>query len=104
MSTTTTTHTPGPWAVELPSGYPCSAKSNILKPDGTILARIDYGIGETEQANARLIAAAPELLEALRALHEYTRVASAGYRNALTQPEDELYTQVHTLIAKATQP
>ena len=61
-------HTPGPWKVELPTGYPLSAKSNIIKPDGTVLASINYGIGEEEQANARLIAAAPDLLDALRAI------------------------------------
>jgi hypothetical protein len=63
--------------------------------------RTNHGYAE---ANAALIAAAPDLLAALQALHEYTRTASAGYRNALTPAEGELYTRVHEAIRKATEP
>jgi hypothetical protein len=94
-----TTHTPGPWLYEPETETIRSVKENYW------LASMESFEGEvSNEANARLIASAPELLEALRALHEYTRALSAGYRNALTEAEDELYTQVSAAIAKATTP
>lgn len=58
----TTSHTPGPWvAVELPTAI--AIKSHM----GNV-ANIQRGsMREQQQANARLIAAAPDLLEALKA-------------------------------------
>ena len=62
-------HTPGPWRVEPtispPEKYICADK-----PEGQAeLARVydwaEYGGGLPAEANARLMAAAPELLEAL---------------------------------------
>jgi hypothetical protein len=58
-------HTPGPW--DFWSGYNAVDKmeAEITADDGDIvIARYNHLIGEGE-ANARLIAAAPELLEAL---------------------------------------
>lgn len=58
-------HTPAPWVkngdfIESQDGY------WICALDTEPIHKIDYG--ETEQANARLIAAAPELLEAAQGL------------------------------------
>lgn len=65
-------HTPGPWQV-LPlytnrSVYPIGAK--IDANASSILAEVNSQGGTSDdcQANARLIASAPELLEALRLL------------------------------------
>jgi hypothetical protein len=51
------THTPGPWRV-------CDEQEQILGPEGEIIV---WETG-TNEANNRLIAAAPELLEALEAI------------------------------------
>ena len=66
----TTQHTPGPWWAEADSrpsdfwGVVYQGKES-LKP----LALIEhYGGEKTDAANARLIAAAPDLLKALKAL------------------------------------
>jgi hypothetical protein len=56
-------HTPGPWTVGDSGGY-----LNQMKIEPAI--GVVYGAGEEIQANAHLIAAAPELLEALQELKE----------------------------------
>ena len=60
-------HTPGPWAVNA-NGY-----MKVCAPNGFVLARVfKYGNGnESTAANARLIAAAPELFEILEELLIY---------------------------------
>jgi hypothetical protein len=61
-------HTPGPWRLQEDD----SSGRIVVVADRigliAILAEHDFGIAESDQddANARLIAAAPELLEALR--------------------------------------
>lgn len=63
--TKTQMHTPGPWKVE--GGY-CVTDNNGINILGETLSD---AIGlEEHQANARLIASAPDLLEAVRALLE----------------------------------
>lgn len=70
---TTSKHTPGPWTV----GETIIGSRNERIPEGlTVLFRVDgiavyarHGtLGADPAADARLAAAAPELLEALRAL------------------------------------
>lgn len=63
-----TQHTPGPWFAD--GHYICSAEPDIYARQ--IAVTCDDGItGNSERiANARLIAAAPELLEALNGLFE----------------------------------
>jgi hypothetical protein len=67
-------HTPGPWGIETAwnSGPMIKANSDLNRPDITharTIARVTKaGFAYTStEANARLIAAAPELLEASRA-------------------------------------
>lgn len=62
------THTKGPWRIEVDdsaaqvAGYP-----NIISDDYTVVGTEGmFGDIETDYANAHLIAAAPELLDALR--------------------------------------
>ena len=65
-------HTPGPWAKQITAG---DHGYNIYdEGDGPTIAHV-YG-GENE-ANARLIAAAPQLLEALEALAGRTQSATS---------------------------
>lgn len=59
----TTKHTAGPWRYELEKGF-CG---DIIASNGKIIASF---IDEPSADDARLIAAAPELLEALRSLSE----------------------------------
>ena len=62
-------HTPGPWVVIADEsaaqvkGFPC------IESDGYTVVGLEgmYGDIETDFANARLIAAAPDMLEALQA-------------------------------------
>jgi hypothetical protein len=74
-------HTPGPWLIE-PDVYSVGVYS--------LLTAIDTSDAE-EQANARLIAAAPELLQALK--------------KVLKTYDEQLYTQdwdaIRRVIAKA---
>ena len=57
------THTKGPWSVRMPTEFLNQA---AIEPCiGCV-----YGAGEELQANANLIAAAPELLEALEVIIE----------------------------------
>ena len=101
-----TSFTPGPWT--LGKGKVTIREASKPGREGFV-ARChmpgEYRVRSEEEAeaNARLIAASPDLLLALIELHEYTRTAYSGYRNALTQAEDELYLQVRTAINLATQ-
>ncbi len=59
---TTPAHTPGPWSVG--SYY----NNEVYSGDGRLVAEFNYSfdfISETTAANARLCAAAPELLDAI---------------------------------------
>lgn len=62
-------HTPGPWEVDIrtrPKGHPLS----IVKFNGPAFTELAYvpHHGKFSDANARIIAAAPRMLEALKAL------------------------------------
>lgn len=101
-------HTPGPWR-----SYPCNLEkySQVITAKGAMVQvaitglnhhdqvamtkevygdRTTYAPGEETMANARLIAAAPDLLEALQAV-------TVGYRCP-----DIWLGQVRAAIAKAT--
>jgi len=59
-----TKHTPGPWEVQIgidPTGFACYFIGRISRP---FISRAE------EEANARLIAAAPDLLSALEQANE----------------------------------
>ena len=87
------THTKGPWRAELTAD---ERHGEIWAENGQKITVLDcrYGeIGEPE-ANARLIAAAPELLEALDAL------LWAAAEKTLKQKE-EVWEQARRAIAKA---
>ena len=63
----TQAHTPGPWfAVAAADGETYISDSNAIV-GGRIIARTTFVDDEEEDANARLIAAAPDLLKALDA-------------------------------------
>jgi hypothetical protein len=102
-----TTHTPGPWHVYQPKG-----RAPEIRAPHVFIARVDDGetvSHEEGHANARLIASAPELLEALHELlsdYESTLSAYNDYRECSDGmsrvPEDESATKARATIAKAT--
>ena len=57
------THTPGPWTIQWPK-----FDAKIVSPDGRSLAVVMFNARDEDEANARLLAAAPELLAALKAM------------------------------------
>jgi hypothetical protein len=81
-------HTPGPWHINA-SGYcqgsPC--RWEIVAKSGGIVAETNDG---TDMANARLLASAPEMFDALQAI-----VDAYGERDTL------LMAQVKAALAKA---
>ncbi len=56
-----TKHTPGPWSADSNFEDSCF----VGQPDGVAVASMVCGDGQDMNANARLIAAAPEMLDAL---------------------------------------
>lgn len=96
----TTQHTPGPWHARVHSTY-----SHIWGPDGTKRGCIGsvnlHGdtSREEREANARLIAAAPELLEALR--RAWALVDSQIRCNAPTENAIKLAADIRAAIARA---
>jgi hypothetical protein len=99
------THTPGPWAVEQPSGNEGEAEviSTPTRTVGWTASTWDDDEGEDvvtaeDKANARLIAAAPELLDA-------ARIALAMMGGDDDGPDDDdmfdVWQKVRAAIAKA---
>lgn len=80
------THTPGPWSVPKYFGY-----GTICAEKEQVIARISAVGVRATAANARLIAAAPDLLAALKALTEWGREH--------TSPRDE--NSPHSLLIAA---
>src|SRR5215813_7422945 len=87
-------HTPGPWAVYRHDG---SNRLDIMAADGDgeggWIAHDISSPGTEREANARLIAAAPEMLEALR---EVTKQLAwyAGHKPELTERARALLARV----------
>lgn len=79
------THTPGPWTVETNDTTRCGLL--VVDSQNVYVARMegDHGISVDEslaraEANARLIAAAPDLLEAAKlALNSYIEAMASEY-------------------------
>jgi len=93
-------HTPGPWVIDANDRY------HVESPDGSALpwsiATISGSAGpgtNRSEANARLIAAAPDLLAALEKLLSYNEAIMADRINY--RPEDHA-SVARAAIAKAT--
>ena len=98
-------HTPGPWNLGSESGPHCVWSSDpsapvawaTTYPDGGPLPHGEYG--DFQLANARLIAAAPELLEALRTLGDFCDEATR--RGPSRNECEEMRDVARAAIAKA---
>lgn len=92
----TAKHTPGPWAhhnTPTPFIYVNASRLPICQ----IYTSTAHGQSMGEQfANAHLIAAAPELLEALREIFHDVK------QGAIPNDDDEWWKKASTAIAKAT--
>lgn len=66
MTTIKTQHTPGPWKATDIDGYEQGFKNRVYSAIGSLVAHVDWYDNGWTPANARLIAAAPELLAALK--------------------------------------
>jgi hypothetical protein len=93
-------HTPGPWEVTVEifdnDGVPERA-IQALNGAATVAVALEFGPNNPNMRddNARLIAAAPELLEALK----YLLIAG---QNGAVLPRDYAYQKAIAAIAKAT--
>ena len=94
----TTTHTPGPWTVtrhdDLPIG---NIHHGPHKPGEVSVCAVSLRGNGTDAANARLIAAAPDLLRALKVL---TLEAGAGL---IGDADPKALAQAREAIAKAAE-
>jgi hypothetical protein len=99
-----TKHTLGPWALDLSGkgpvvGYDCEDGGPLL-PIAPIVSGKDDGMIE---ANAKLIAAAPELLEALVLAEKIIQKLAGWSGNDLEELDTEFgYFKIPETIAKAT--
>lgn len=86
-------HTPGPWSVAGRMGYGYLVDPNIC----VVYGGEGSGRADDGPANALLIAAAPEMLEALKALHAAVKASKAMEGRKYL----DLGIQVNSAIAKA---
>lgn len=91
MKATTTLHTPGPWGFNFQSVDPEWAV--ITTGGGAVIANVNADFRQS--SNARLIAAAPELLAALTALSDWAE-------NLISDNECRPLENALAAIAKAT--
>jgi hypothetical protein len=114
---TTTQHTPGPWKLaENPIGWQPLISAEVADSIGPIwhvgIANARGRSHEEAKANARLIAAAPDLLAALKLAKNAIDAALPwlhpdGYRKNALEVEDphaycgEIYEEINNAIAKA---
>ncbi len=91
-------HTPGPWHATVPPSSDIHFIRNIDSDDAGQIAKVRVGpvLEQAEAlANARLIAAAPDLLEALECLQEWVDNCFQEYSDA------EVCSVARAAIAKA---
>lgn len=103
MKTKEAKHTPGPWEIELPSGR--QEKDGILPSVNATGFRGEICCGVFKKADAQLIAAAPEMLEALKVARKMIEACWTGKphpRNCFCLPDRCPRKQVDRAIAKAT--
>ena len=104
-------HTPGPWKAPLISSFMGAANSTTgfvwaEEPHGGPVATICTSVANPDTArtaNARLIAAAPDMLDALKSLQQPLLVAIdiAGQNTTEEEMLSKAYHDVQDAIAKA---
>ena len=96
------THTPGPWTIE---GTRDSDEFWVVKDEGPVCEISQtFGYPDADEANARLIAAAPELLAIVQHLADAQRDGAQGVHFGALFGDDDVTTlgdAVTAAIAKA---
>jgi hypothetical protein len=95
-------HTPGPWRVEIDKSAAQVKGFPVIEADEYTVVGTEgiYGDVDTDMANARLIAAAPELLSIVE---RFVALPSAAWHpERHTAEEASLMEQARATIAKAT--
>ena len=95
-------HTPGPWSIDGPNRFGCPRITAPYKPTCTYLiaeASPDCPDDATMQANARLIAAAPDLLAACEALLRFAESVRPG--GGVLAGEHDMLRDARAAISKA---
>jgi len=105
----TTQHTPGPWHIGSGNGEGSIFAKNgrmRLETGGTTLYAICHNVStwniDEDDANARLIAAAPQMLEALQALMQQAVKDAEYYAPDGNEPIWAFIMDASDAIAKAT--
>ena len=93
-------HTPGPWAVGFSDGSGVDEGAYIVARDSTVVVRGGNPQGDLEfgvqlEPDARLIAAAPELLDVIQEILDY----SGGANSALD--DEYVVERARAVVAKA---
>lgn len=98
-------HTPGPWHYqEKADRYTHIVRSGGSDLGNFFVCQLGQDTSGVAEANARLIAAAPELLEALKTAREYVQAAhgsmsgAMGHNDTIVKPDLDA---IDTAIAKA---
>jgi hypothetical protein len=94
MSDKNAKHTPGPWRAEAEGCLTSHSLPVIVKSNGHLVAQLC----DRNVANARLIAAAPELLEALQLCK---RALYSGYMSETSENRSGIYSNAYE-VADAT--
>lgn len=94
----TAQHTPGPWFAS--RKYEVGPRSDADDQSFGMIVPLAYAYGVNREANARLIAAAPDLLEALGELMEWEEeiAADLGVHTSSAKP---MLAKARAAIAKA---
>ena len=95
-----TKHTPGPWMQPLQANSVTIRHPHVISDNGEIAIATWQGSEQVTNANARLIAAAPELLEFAQFV--FKEWGYDGYGNECEDGESEVIDKARAVIAKAT--
>lgn len=91
-------HTPGEWTFEPENGDKfATVKAADGTQSGQLIAVLKYQSTEQSNANAKLIAAAPDMLKALM------EIRSIELSNFRDKKYDDLFKSIDMAIAKATE-
>lgn len=93
-------HTPGPWAYQEES----DAYTHIVRAGDRFLCQLSQDTSGESEANARLMAAAPDLLEALRMMVRGLEWRIENHPQCIDPSDYEALSAARLAILQATEP